>query len=260
MKINFRKLWYLPLEPRLERYSYQLSRAKVGWLESAWIKNKIPYERIEGKSLNKRIKAGAVLDATGRGYWSCAQVMKLLELINNNKVTSEDVIYFDDFWHPGIEAFPYAFHILNIKPKMYTIIWAQSVDKHDFTYPMRKWMRHYEIGQGKVLDGIFVTSEALRDLCLYARVGTSETVHVTGHPFSSNEIKARLPKKYPQRKNQVIFTSRWDVEKCPWLYLKIAELTINKMPKVHFLVTTSTEKLKSNNPSLLKLLNNHIQK
>lgn len=260
MKTNFRKLWYLPLEPRLERYSYQLSRAVDGWLESSWLENNIPYERIEGKSLNERIKAGAVLDATGRGYWACAQVMRLLELINDNKVTSDDVIYFDDFWHPGIEALPYAFHILRIKPKMFTIIWAQSVDRHDFTYPMRHWMRHYEIGQGRVLDGIFVTSEALRDLCLYAGVGTADTVHVSGHPFSSDEIKSRCPVLLPARKNQVMFTSRWDTEKCPWLFLDIAELTIKKRSDISFLITTSTEKLKSNDPILLDMLNRYINK
>ena len=138
-----RRLFYMPLEPYKERYTVQLSAPNTGWLESRWRQHGVNYHRVEGKSLNDEIKTGSVLDATGRGYWACSQVMELLRYVNEGLVSDDDVIYFDDFWHPGISALPYAFHLIGINPRMYAMLHAQSIDPFDFTYPMRGWMRHY---------------------------------------------------------------------------------------------------------------------
>lgn len=247
------KIIYLPLEPLKERYTIQLSAAKTGWLERRWNQGVIPYLRIEGKQLNKEIKAGSVLDANGRGYWACSQIMEVLRLLNAGEITKNDVLYFDDFWHPGISALPYSFHLTGIHPKMFAMLHAQTVDPYDFTYPMRHWMRHFEIGIGKVLDGIFVTSTCLRDMLLYAGIGTENTVHLTGLPYNSEEVKEHWPADLPKKKNQIVFSSRWDREKRPDVFLDIVDFVLRQRPDVTFVVTTSFNDLRSNDRALVKL-------
>lgn len=254
------RIFYCPLEPYKERYTCQLSAPKIGWLESRWIENKIEYFRVDGKSLNKEIKTGSVLDGCGRGYWACSQVMELLGLINCGAITSEDVIYFDDFFHPGVSALPYAFYINEIRPKMFALLHAQTVDVNDFTYPMRHWMRYFEWGTAKILDGIFVTSSCLKDLCVYGGIGNESKVHLTGLPYNSDEVKTHFPKVMPKRKKQVIFTSRWDWEKNPSFYLKVIDHIMEKRQDITFLITTSATKLRSNATFLLTNLKRYLSK
>lgn len=255
-----KKLYYLPLEPLPERYTIQLSKPKTGWLEREWIKENIPYERIEGKMLTKTIKNGSVLDANGRGYWAMSQIKELLKLLDANVITNEDVIYFDDFWHPGISALQYSFDLMGIHPKMYAMLYAQSVDPYDFTYPMKHWIRYFEQGIGKILNGIFVTSTCLRDSLIYANIGNKEKIHVTGLIYNSEEVKTYWPAILPKKKKQIVFSSRWDKEKCPYLFLRIVDEVMKKRKGISFIITTSAKKLKSNNQSLLLLLNKYLQK
>lgn len=256
------KIFYFPLEPYKERYTIQLSAAKTGWLESRWIENKIPYERVEGQPLKDHcnIDIGSVLDANNRGYWACSQIMSFLSLLNTSIVTSKDVLYFDDFWHPGISALPYSFHLTGINPKMFAMLHAQSVDIHDFTYPMRHWMRHFEKGIASILSGIFVTSTCLYDLCLYEGIGTKKNLHIAGLPFNSKQVMTFFPSAQISKKRQVVYSSRWDKEKRPDIFLKIAEKTIKKDPSIKFIITTSSEKIKSNDRDLLLILHIYLKK
>lgn len=248
------KIFYFPLEPYKERYTVQLSAPKTGWLESRWVENGIDYIRMEGEKINldNSIKTGSVLDACGRGHWACTQIGTFLKHIDLLK--PEDVLYFDDFWHPGIEAIYYAFHLMGLKNKMFAMLHAQSIDKYDFTYPMRHWMRPFEIGIGKILSGIFVTSTGLKDLCIYNGIGKSKTVHLCGLPYNSEEVMTHFPEVIPMKKKQVIFSSRWDKEKRPDIFLKIMERVLCYRPDIKFVVTTSSEEIKSNYPPFLKRL------
>lgn len=245
------RIIYLPLEPLPERYTVQLSAAKTGWLERNWIKHQVPYLRIEGIPLTSVIETGSVLDAHGRGYWALSQIQKVLSLLREKKITTDDVIYFDDFWHPGISALPYCFAQTGVKPRMYAMLHAQSVDCFDFTYSMRHWMRHFEIGIGKILDGIFVTSTGLRDLLLYAGIGAPTTVHLVGLPYNSEEVRSYWPTILPQRKKQVIYVSRWDSEKRPDVFLAIVKEVSRSRPDIKFVISTSFKKIKSNRSSLI---------
>jgi Glycosyltransferase len=255
-----KRIIYFPLEPLKERYTWQLSLKETGWLESRWIENGIDYLRIEGEALRNTIKDGSVLDANGRGYWATSQIQKFLKLLDEGDVTTDDVLFFDDFWHPGISALPYSFHLTGIKPKMYAFLYAQSVDQFDFTYPMRHWMRHFEIGIGKILDGIFVTSTALRDLLIYAGIGTKDTIHITGLLYNSNEVKTHFPLKLPEKSKQVVYVSRWDVEKRPDVFLSIVDWVLLKRKDIKFVISTSFEKIRSNDPLLLDLLNTYLER
>jgi hypothetical protein len=149
-------LYYLPLEPYEQRYTMQLSAKDTGWMERNWKKAEVNYIRIEGKHNPDVIETGVVLDAVGRSRWAMSQISNLLIQARAGNIKDSDVIYFEDFWHPGIEALPYYFQQRGIRPRMYAYCWAQSVDMFDFTYPMRHWMRHFEKGISEIQDGIFV--------------------------------------------------------------------------------------------------------
>jgi glycosyltransferase involved in cell wall biosynthesis len=261
-----KRIIYFPLEPLKERYTLQLSAAETGWLERRWIAAGIPYMRIEGLPLRDHIKSGVVLDANGRGYWATSQIQKFLWLLDAGCIKSDDVLFFDDFWHPGISALPYSFALTGIHPKMFAFCYAQSVDPFDFTYPMREWMRHFEIGIGKILSGIFVTSTALKDSLVYAGIGTKETVHVTGLLYNSEEVQSHWKFPLPKKKNQVIYVSRWDKEKRPDIFLKIVDEVCKQRTDIKFVVSTSFKELKSNDKNLtndlavyLKTYPNHLE-
>ena len=100
------KLYYLPLEPYVERYTFFMS-AVNGWAEDHFQKNGIDYVRIDGDALGTTIKNGVVLDACGRSYFAMSQIMKVVKLINDGIIQDDDVIYVEDFWHPGIESLFY---------------------------------------------------------------------------------------------------------------------------------------------------------
>ena len=301
-------LYYLPLEGYQERYTLQWSAPKAGWLERRWREEGIEYIRIDGASPNtvRTIKAGCVLDAVGRSNFCFSQISKLLELAENGEIKNSDTILLDDFFTPGIEALPYAFSLMGLKPKMYAFLHAQSVDQYDFTRPMMKWgIRHFERGIASILDGIFVCCSTLKDCVVNGgRLthvnGTNEQVDfegvhvgglcgpekvfITGHPFASDEVMERMPEwyrifrdpvrylkligesgvsqyqPYPSRKNQVIWSSRWDKEKQPELFLGAVDRVLAKEPYTKFVICTSARKLRSNDPSLLKLLSDYIDK
>ncbi len=254
-------LYYCPLESYEERYTMQWAAPKSGWLERNWIKAEIPYKRIDSfANVQREIKTGLVLDIEKRVSHCFSQIESLVTLALTGKLTSDDVIYFDDFWHPGIEALPYAFHQIGIAPKMYAFCHAQSVDKYDFTHSMRHWMRDFEIGIGKILTGIFVNSNLLKQLLDEAGISTYEKIHVIGHIFCEEEVRERFPKlqngrqRKFQRENNVIFSSRWDDEKNPLFFLEVVKKVMNLRQDIKFIVCTSSKKLKSNNKNNLEAL------
>jgi len=256
-------LFYMPLESYKERYTMQWSAPETGWLERNWRSVGFHYTRIDGDATERTqsIKTGSVVDGIGRSRHCFSQVQQILTLAEQGCIDDKDVIYFDDFWHPGIEALPYAFHLLGIKPKMYAFLHAQSVDEFDFTYPMRGWMRHFEKGIGEVLDGIFVCGPCLKDLVVFGGIAPAYKVHTTGHPFSSDEVLERMPGRMRvKRLNNVVFSSRWDNEKNPEFFLKVAEEVILNNTEAAFTVCTSAEKLRSNDERNLILLQQYMAK
>jgi glycosyltransferase involved in cell wall biosynthesis len=241
---------YFPLEPYKERYTGQLDAKEGGWLTHRWRSEDIPFTYIQGKKLSEdnSIKTGSVLDANGRGYWACSQIMEFLRQYEaGNFDHNNSVIYFSDFWHPGIEALAYAFELTGKKIPMFAMLHAQSVDIFDFTYPMRGWMRHFEKGIGSLLEGIFVTSTCLRDLCLEAGVGNNDNLFVAGLPYNSLMVTGQyFPEVLPEKKRQVVFSSRLDWEKNPLFYLQVVTAVKEYDPSINFVYTTSASDIRSN--------------
>jgi len=257
-------LWYCPLEPLRERYTMQLSAPVTGWFEREWRNAGIQYRRVDGQVEQKytdpgTIKIGQVLDAPNRCCHAFSQITELLQHAQTGRLKNNDVIYFDDFWHPGVEALGYCFSQMGLSPKMYAYCWAQSVDQYDFTYSMRDWMSHFEKGNMALLEGVFVANSLLKELLVEERQFDHNKVHVVGLPFCSQEVMERMPGWYQDkmkdghgrlsdvpRQNKVIFSSRWDNEKNPQFFLKVAYGVLEKRRDVAFVVCTSAPKLRSN--------------
>lgn len=255
-------LYYCPLESYRERYTMQLSAPRTGWMESRWIENGVDYVRVTGEEIVEdilhpdavqyNIDTPTVLDSSRRATTCFHQVLRLINLLPVMK--PDDVIYFDDFWHPGIEAIGYAAQSAGRPiPKMYAKCHAQSVDEYDFTRKMLPWIRHFEQGIGALLSGIFVANTLLKTLVVNGGISTYHQVHAVGHPFNSAEVKGRMNLDQ-ERENKVIFSSRWDDEKQPGFFLDVVDRVIQMGVDVHFVICTSSHKLKSNNQYNLEML------
>jgi glycosyltransferase involved in cell wall biosynthesis len=255
------------LEPYRERYTTQLDGPN-GWWDRNLKRAGVDFTRIQGLSTPMTLRTGAVIDPAQRTMHAFLQVEDLIERAIRGEITDKDTIYFSDFWHPGFEQLPYTFHQLGIKPKMYAFCHAQSVDEFDFTHPMRGWMRHFERGIASVLDGVFVSCPSMGWKLSQELPLNPGFIRACGHVWSTEEVRERMPVQYRSlrmddtfgtypRKNQVVFSSRWDKEKNPDFFLRMAQrvLADRHCPNdVKFVVCTSSPKLRSNNPKLLTLL------
>lgn len=218
-------LYYLPLESYPERYT-ELMSCRDGWAEDNFKVYSVPFVRVEGKQLNKEIKTGVVLDACGRSYYGSTQIAALIELINNGKVSDNDVIYVEDFWTPSIESLFYIRQLTGIRFKIGCFIHAQSVDDTDFSYAMRDWMRPIEQGFGKGYDYIFTCSDILRKLCVNAGIASESNIFTVGLPYNSKRLLQQLQDRGfcgQEKENYVIFSSRFDDEKDPMFFLDVVE-------------------------------------
>jgi glycosyltransferase involved in cell wall biosynthesis len=207
--------------------------------------------RVEGDTCtNGEIKTGIVLDFFGRAYYSLTQNAKLIKMIQEGQITSNATIYYDDFWTPGMDAVMYTAQLAGIKLNIYAMLHAQSVDKYDFTYQLKNWLRSYEIGQSKFMKGIFVTSEYLLDLCTEAGI---ENVYYGGLPYNKEFILNKFPVTKEKIKKRIMFCSRFDSEKNPDLFLSVARKLKDQFT---FVMTTSFNKVSSNDKGIVERILN----
>ena len=131
-KMKMRKLFYMGLESYEARYTLQLQ----DWNEREFKKHGIDYEIITGEELDnsKAIVTGSVLDAHGRSYYSLSQTMNLVQKMKNGEITSDDVIFYEDMFTPGLECLPYIMDQSpeEYRPKVFLRFLAQTTDPDDF--------------------------------------------------------------------------------------------------------------------------------
>ena len=243
-----RKLFYMGLESYEARYTLQLQ----DWNERVFGRRGIDYQVIEGDELDnsKAIVTGSVLDAHGRSYYSLSQTMNLVQMMKNGELTSDDVIFYEDMFTPGIECLPYIMDQSppEYRPKIYLRFLAQTTDPDDFLIRegMFHWMRKYEEMIDQVVSGIFVASE---EFAAHLRIaGILAPIYVSGLPYGKEEVRGRIDSNIPikQRKKRVCFSSRWDDEKQPNFYMDLAEAYYKIDPEVEFSIFCGHPELKSN--------------
>lgn len=245
---NKMKVFYMGLESYEARYTLQLQ----DWNERVFKKRGVDYDIITGEELDdsKAIVTGSVLDAHGRSYYSLSQTMRLVQMMKNGELTSNDVIFYEDMYTPGIECLPYIMDQspAEYRPKVFVRFLAQSVDPDDFIVRegMLPWMRKYEEMIDQFVDGILVASE---EFVAHLRIaGFKAPIYVTGLPYGKEEVQSRVPERKPlsERTKRVGFAARWDDEKQPHFYMDLAEKYFDVDPEVEFAIFCGHPELKSN--------------
>ena len=255
-----RKLFYMGLEPYEARYTLQLQ----DWNTEAFEKRKLDYVVVPGDLLttDQSIVTGQVLDAHGRSYFGMSQMMSLVKLMKEGEVTSEDCIFFEDMFQPGIESLPYIMDQVaeEHRPKVFVRCLAQSVDPDDFVHVwgMEKWMGLYEKMVNEFVTGVLATNE---EMVAHMKIAgwTAPIYNISGLAFGKDEVRRRLLeleefKPFEERKMRVAFTARWDQEKQPDFYMDLIEEWYERYGKKHgieFCLLSGGE-LRSNNDSYMK--------
>jgi glycosyltransferase involved in cell wall biosynthesis len=257
MMKQVRTLWYFGLEPLKARYTYQLSQEWMPTTFAPYEKaGKLKFVAVPGEfDPDQQIKVGAVLDAVGRGKFAMSQCSNFLDAVNADQVKDGDIIFLQDYWHPGIESILYALDLYGITVKIYAMLHAQSVDEYDFTWPMRKWMRGFELGLDCRMSGIFVGSTVHRDQLRSA--GFEAPIHVVSLPLHKQLTESTLPNWSPEtcvKNNTVVYSSRLDKEKNPFFMLEVAEKFLELNASWTWHVTTSGAKFKSMLPGVIEAM------
>jgi glycosyltransferase involved in cell wall biosynthesis len=244
-------LFYCPFEVRKDRYTYQLSAPDTGWNERAWKRHSIPYRRIGGYQVGTMESEGTIFDLPRRSRWCLQQSMNLMRCYNEGVLTGDDIIYFDDALHPGIEAIALAIPKKK-RPAMYAWMHGTAVDFGDMLYPENQMWRGYERMVLEMLSATFVACPALKNMLDSSyQVGN---VRATGHVWDTEEVMERMGPINEHRDNMVVYASRWDKCKNPDFFLKVAREARRCNVPVKFVVCSSADAIRSDTDQLLKEL------
>ena len=245
------KIFYMGLEPYEGRYTLQLT----DWTERAFKKRDIDYVIVPGTTIDdsKAIVTGQVLDAHGRSYFGMSQIMNLVKMMKAGEITSDDIIFFEDMFQPGMESLPY---ILNqspaeYRPKVWIRCLAQSIDPDDFihVWGMSKWMSLYEAMCNEFVTGVLATNE---EMVAHMKIANwkAPIYNISGLSFGKEEVQSRVKeiKPFEERTMRVIFGARWDQEKQPGFFMDLIEhwYANKRLPPVEFCVCVGGP-LRSNN-------------
>jgi hypothetical protein len=182
--------------------------------------------------------------------------MSLIQMMKNGELTSDDVIFYEDMFTPGLECLPYIMDQSppEFRPKVYLRFLAQTTDPDDFLIRegMFGWMRKYEEMVDEFVDGICVASE---EFVAHLRIaGLKAPIYVTGLPYGKEEVRGRIDTNIPldERTKRVGFAARWDDEKQPHFYMDLAEAYYKIDPEVEFAIFCGHPELKSSDPEYVK--------
>lgn len=252
-----RKLLYCGLEPYVARYTYQLQE----WNREVFERRGINYVMVPGETLtnDQAIVTGQVLDAHGRSYFAMSQMMNLVKMMKQGEVTSEDVVYFEDMFQPGIESLPYILDQVaeSHRPRVYVRCLAQSIDPDDFVHVwgMSEWMGKFEKMVDSFVTGVLASNE---EMVAHMKIAgwKAPMYNISGLAFGKREVQSRVDSINPfhSRKYRVVFAARWDQEKQPDFYMDLIEHWHdeykNEFHPVEFAVLSGGP-LRSNNQSYM---------
>ena len=225
-----RKLFYMGLESYEARYTLQLTE----WNRRVFDRRGVDVVYVPGTAIDdtKSISVGQVLDAHGRSYFGMSQMMNLVQMMRNGEVTSEDVIYFEDMFQPGIESLPYIIDQVpeHLRPRIYVRCLAQAIDPDDFVHVwnMSGWMSTYERMVNQI-PGVHVLATN-EEMVAHMRIAgwTAPIYNISGLAFGKSEVLERIGgadkiRPFDQRQQRVVFAARWDQEKQPDFYMDLIE-------------------------------------
>ena len=241
------------LEPYEGRYTLQLQ----DWTERVFKKRGIDYKVVPGTTIDdsKAIVTGQVLDAHGRSYFGMSQMMNLVQMMKAGEITSDDAIFFEDMFQPGMEALPYIIQQSpeQYRPKIYLRCLAQAIDPDDFVHVwgMSKWMSLYEQMCNEIPNVTILATNA--EMVAHMKIANwkAPIYNISGLSFGKEEVQSRVKniKPFEQRSKRVGFGARWDQEKQPGFFMEMIEHWIADpgLPEVEFAIFSGGP-LRSNHP------------
>ena len=249
-----RKLFYMGLESYQARYTFQLT----DWAERAFKNRGIEYVIVPGTTIDnsKAIVTGQVLDAHGRSYFGMSQLMNLVKMMKAGEITSDDAIFFEDMFQPGMESLPYILQQSpeRYRPKIFLRCLAQAIDPDDFVHVwgMSKWMSLYEEMCNEIPNvHILATNE---EMVAHMRIANwrAPIYNISGLSFGKQEVLSRVKsiKPFEQRTKRVCFAARFDQEKQPDFYMDLIQRVRRQDPSIEFAVFSGGP-LRSNNEKYL---------
>ena len=245
------KIFYMGLEPYEGRYTLQLT----DWTERAFKERGVDYIVVPGTTIDdsKAITTGQVLDAHGRSFFGMSQMMNLVQMMKAGEVTSNDIIFFEDMFQPGIESLPYILNQSSVefRPKVWIRCLAQSIDPDDFihVWGMSKWMSLYEAMCNEFVTGVLATNE---EMVAHMKIANwkAPIYNISGLSFGKEEVQSRVKdiKPFEERTMRVVFGARWDQEKQPGFFMDMIDhwQQNKKLPPVEFCICVGGP-LRSNN-------------
>jgi hypothetical protein len=249
-----RKLYYMGLESYEARYTLQLTE----WNRRVFEHRGLDVVYVPGTTIDntQSISVGQVLDAHGRSYFSMSQMMNLVQLMKNGAVTSEDVVYFEDMFQPGIESLPYIMDQIPAeqRPRIYVRCLAQAIDPDDFVHVwgMAGWMSTYERMVNHFVTGVLATNE---EMVAHMRIAgwTAPIYNISGLAFGKEEVLERIGgvsniRPFEDRPRRVGFAARFDQEKQPGFFMDLIEMFHEQGPVGIEFCIYSGGPLRSNNP------------
>ena len=252
-----RKLFYMGLESYESRYTLQLTE----WNRRVFDRRGLDVVYVPGTTIDdsQAISVGQVLDAHGRSYFSMSQMMNLVQLMKNGEVTSEDVVYFEDMFQPGMESLPYILDQVpaNQRPRVYVRCLAQSIDPDDFVHVwgMAKWMGLYEQMVNEFVTGVLATNE---EMVAHMRIAgwRAPIYNISGLAFGKEEVLERINgadnvQPFENRTRRVGFAARFDQEKQPGFFMDLIEMWHTQGPYPVEFAVFSGGPLRSNNPAYI---------
>jgi glycosyltransferase involved in cell wall biosynthesis len=233
-----RKLFYMGLESYESRYTLQLTE----WNRRVFDRRGLDVVYVPGLNLDnsQKISVGQVLDAHGRSYFAMSQMMNLVRLMQQGDVTSDDVVYFEDMFQPGIESLPYIMDQVpsDQRPRVFVRCLAQAIDPDDFVHVwgMAKWMGLYEKMVCELVKksggAVLATNE---EMVAHMRIAGWDCPisNISGLAFGKEEVQQRIGgagnvRPFDQRKMRVVYAARWDQEKQPGFFMDLVEMYRNQ--------------------------------
>ena len=252
-----RKLYYMGLESYEARYTLQLTE----WNRRVFDRRGLDVVYVPGNTIDdsQAISVGQVLDAHGRSYFSMSQMMNLVQLMKNGEVTSEDVVYFEDMFQPGMESLPYILDQVpsDQRPRVYVRCLAQSIDPDDFVHVwgMARWMGLYEQMVNEFVTGVLATNE---EMVAHMRIAgwRAPIYNISGLAFGKEEVLERINgadnvQPFENRTRRVGFAARFDQEKQPGFFMDLIEMWHTQGPYPVEFAVFSGGPLRSNNPAYI---------
>jgi hypothetical protein len=222
------------LESYEARYTLQLTE----WNRRVFDARGLDVVYVPGETLDnsQKIVVGQVLDAHGRSYFGMSQMMNLVQLMQQGKVTSSDVIYFEDMFQPGFESLGYIINQVpqEMRPRIFVRCLAQAIDPDDFVHVwgMGKWMMDYErmVNDIVTISGgaVLATNE---EMVAHMRIAgwTAPIYNISGLAFGKAEVLERIGgsaniRPFADRARRVGFAARFDQEKQPGFFMDLIEM------------------------------------